>query len=952
MIDLKGRDLTITADGNALTLNLGADMTNGRVVTIGAVSKRLVFPLSSARALAAESILFLSKDPISVGAALSLNARDALTLSSGLTGNGDLTLGTGTATMIRLIAAIPIDILAQGTLAVNGAMLTNLMENGVASGLSGVALRAAGDGGRVELNSNIDIRLLGGQTDGELTLSSSGMVVLSGAARTIKHAGAITLTGSLTTETNTALTMTAAGDITLNNDINLGSGALTLTAGQDAGTGNIMNGGSARTLTASTVSLKQDGAFAADLLVIASDDLTLRTAMAQTVQDWMGASGRTLSLTASGDITIGGAINVGSGDLTLTSTGAGARITLSTANVFLEGAAVSLTGVIDRSGSGTTGGLSVVASSVLTLNSNINAGTGFLNLSGESTVLGSATTSLTGGSFVNIPSLSRVSGTADLTIAASGRLTIFGNINIGAGALVLSGTNIFLRGSGGARSLMGGSVELTGNLDSRGSGGGGTSANNIIIRAASGDITINGDITAKGSDGVGEAQPGGRGGDLTLTATSGNITINGEIRANGGAGGDSTDASQSGDGGDGGVIIIEGVRVLVDLINSRGKSAGAFDIDSSGSSGSAGADGRIMITATGGDLTLKGNMDVDGGQIHLTAQGTGAILNDGTTFQVLMLTAGEINLTQAGAFAPDDFLAFPRNRGRGNSILTLRTSTAQIVHSWMIGNEFNLVLISTMAITLEQDFTTNRDITLNGSAIVLMGNRSLTGRTITLTGAVDESENLTSNNLTLTASRNLNLMSSINVGSGTLILIAGEGGIGNLIPHAITLTASTLSLTQDTLFGASAPYMLAPTISQLNLTTTQTAAQTLEGWMLAEDRGLSLTTTGQITIGVNVDIGDGNLVLSGASIMVSGGGVIAANQIMIDGNISSAVVLTLTARANVAGALTFGANTAEVSATGQALTLTANGGDAASIVFGANTLTLSAANIGFDRRNK
>ena len=930
MIDLKGRDLTIIANGDALTLTLGADIANGRVVTIGAVSKGLVFSIASARALAAESILFLSNGPIAVGQALSLNARDALTLSSGLTGNGDLTLGTGSATMIRLIAPTPIDILAHGTLAVNGAMLTNLMANGVASGLSGVALRAAGDSGRVELNSDIDIRLLDGQTAGELTIISSGTVVLGGAARTIKHMGAITLTGSLTTAANTALTMTAAGDITLNSNIDLGSGALVLTAGQGAGTGNIMNGGGARTLTASTVSLRQDGTFVADLLVIASDDLTLRTAAAQTVHIWMVGMNRTLSLTASGEITIGGEINVGSGDLTLTSTGAGARITLSTANVFLEGAAVSLTGVIDRSGSGTTGGLSVVASSVLTLNSNINAGTGFLNLSGESAVLGSATTSLTGGSFVNIPSLSRVSGTADLTIAASGRLTIFGNINIGAGALVLNGTNILLRGGGGARTLAGGSVELTGNLNSRGSGGGGTSANNIIITAASGDITINGDITAAGNDGVDEAQPGGRGGDLTLTATSGDITINGDIRANGGAEGDSTDGSQSGNGGDGGVIIIEGVHVLVGLINSRGKSEGA--------------DGRIMITATGGDLTLKGNMDVDGGQIHLTAQGTGAILNDGTTFQVLMLTAGEINLTQMGAFAADDFLAFPRNRGRGNSILTLRTSTAQIVHSWMIGDEFNLVLISTMAITLEQDFTTNRDITLNGSAIVLMGNRSLAGRTITLTGAVDENDNLTHDNLTLTASRDLNLMSNINVGSGTLILISGEGGTGNLIPRAITLTASTLSLTQDNLFDTSAPYILAPTISQLNLTTNKTSAQTLKGWMLAENRGLSLTAASQITIGVNVDIGDGNLALSAALIMVGGGGEIAANQIMIDGNLSSAVALTLTARENAVGALTFGANTMEVSATGQDLTLTANGA-AASIVFSAGSLTLNGVNI-------
>ena len=933
MIDLKGRDLTIIADGSALTLTLGADIANGRVVTIGAVSKGLVFSIASARAVAAESILFLSNGPIAVGAALSLNARDALTLSSGLTGNGDLTLGTGSAAVIRLIAPTPIDILAHGTLAVNGAMLTNLMANGAASGLSGVALRAAGDRGRVELNSDIDIRLLDGQTAGELTISSSGMVVLGGAARTIKHAGAITLTGSLTTTANTALTMTAAGDITLNSNIDLGSGALVLTAGQDAGTGDIMNGGGARTLTASTVSLRQDGTFAAGLLVIASDDLTLRTAAAQTVQDWMVASGRTLSLTASGDITIGGDVDAGGGDLTFD----GTAIVLG-AGLTLTGGAVELSGAIAG-----TNGLTIDASGDITLNDNIATGDAELTLDSATRINLGAAITLTGGAIMLTGAIDESSSGDDgLTITASGNLTLNDDIDLGAGTLDLNGTNIFLRGSGGARTLAGGSVELTGHLDSRVEGNG-ASANNIIIRAASGDITINGDITAKGSDGVGEAQPGGRGGDLTLTATSGNITINGEMRASGGAGGDSTDASQSGDGGDGGVIIIEGVNVLVGLINSRGRSAGAFDIDSSGSSGSAGADGRIMITATGGDLTLKGNMDVDGGQIHLTVQGAGAILNDGTTFQVLRLTAGEINLTQMVAFAADDLLAFPRDRG--DNILTIRTSAAQIVHSWMIGNEFSLVLISTMAITLEQDFTTNRDITLDGSAIVLMGSRSLMGRTITLTGAVDENDNLTHDNLTLTASRSLNLMSDINVGSGTLILISGEGGTGNLIPRAITLTASTLSLKQDSLFGDNPPYTLAAGIEQLNLTTNKTAAQTLKGWMLVEDRSLSLTAADQITIGVNVDIGNGNLALSAALIMVGGGGEIAANQIMIDGNLSSAAALTLTARKNAAGALTFGANTAEVSAAGQDLTLTANGGSEASIVFSAGSLTLNGVNI-------
>ena len=441
------------------------------MVTIGAVNKGLVFSIASARALAAESILFLSNGPIAVGAALSLNARDVLTLSSGLTGNGDLTLGTGSAAVIRLIAPTPIDILAHGTLAVNGAMLTNLMANGAASGLSGVALRAAGDRGRVELNSDIDIRLLDGQTAGELTISSSGMVVLGGAARTIKHMGAITLTGNLTTAANTALTMTAAGDITLNSNIDLGSGALVLTAGQDAGTGDIMNGGGARTLMASTVSLRQDGTFAAGLLVIASDDLTLRTAAAQTVHDWMVASGRTLSLTASGDITIDGDVDAGGGDLTFD----GTAIVLG-AGLTLTGGAVELSGAIAG-----TNGLTIDASGDITLNDNIATGDAELTLDSATRINLGAAITLTGGAIMLTGAIDESSSGDDgLTITASGNLTLNDDIDLGAGTLDLNGTNIFLRGGGGARTLAGGSVELTGHLDSRVEGNG-ASANNIII---------------------------------------------------------------------------------------------------------------------------------------------------------------------------------------------------------------------------------------------------------------------------------------------------------------------------------------------------------------------------------------------------------------------------------------------------------------------------------------
>ena len=99
----------------------------------------------------------------------------------------------------------------------------------------------------------------------------------------------------------------------------------------------------------------------------------------------------------------------------------------------------------------------------------------------------------------------------------------------------------------------------------------------------------------------------------------------------------------------------------------------------------------------------------------------------------------------------------------------------------MVGNVFSLALMtSTAAITLTRNETTNRDITLTGSDIILMGDITLTGRNITLNGAIDDNED---DDLILTASGNLTLMSDIDVGTSILTLTAGQDGDGSLTPN-------------------------------------------------------------------------------------------------------------------------------------------------------------------------
>ena len=239
-------------------------------------------------------------------------------------------------------------ILARGNLTLKG---TRLVFSGIASGeLAGadIALTGAVDEdnllltitatGDITLNSDIDLG------SGDLILSSAS-IVLDGDITIM--GGAISLIGAIDESAaiadavsgkggNDALTITAMGVIIINDDIHLGSGALTLAAS------HIMAVGSP-TLTASAVSLMQDDAFAPDPLFTFDSSigaLHLTTAAAQTVHHgWMVVMNRDLSITSTGDLTIGADIETGAGDLTL----GGGSIVLG-GDITLTGAAITLAG--------------------------------------------------------------------------------------------------------------------------------------------------------------------------------------------------------------------------------------------------------------------------------------------------------------------------------------------------------------------------------------------------------------------------------------------------------------------------------------------------------------------------------------------------------------------------------------------------------------------------------
>ena len=116
-------------------------------------------------------------------------------------------------------------------------------------------------------------------------------------------------------------TIISQAGITIDADIDLGTGNLILTAGQGSGTGDITFGAS-RVLDAANIMLEQDSAFTGDTTAPATftrtGTLTLRTEAAQIFQAWMDdGTNPNLTVQSEGNITINGDIDVGSGALTL-----------------------------------------------------------------------------------------------------------------------------------------------------------------------------------------------------------------------------------------------------------------------------------------------------------------------------------------------------------------------------------------------------------------------------------------------------------------------------------------------------------------------------------------------------------------------------------------------------------------------------------------------------------
>ena len=277
-----------------------------------------------------------------------------------------------------------------------------------------------------------------------------------------------------------------------------------------------------------SLALRQNGAFGAAAPFTFGAEvntLTLQTTAAQTYVAWMrgdaGAADFNLSLTSTGGVlTLNTNIDVGTGDLTLS----GTIITLAS-NVRLVGEAITLTGAATASNTN----LRVAASGVVTLNSDINLGTGTLVLNSPSgiTLGGTGTRQITGGTVTFTGTATASNTNINLRVMASNVLTLNSNINIGFGNLTLDGATITLDGSG-VRRLIGGAITLTGAIDASGTNSG------LLARASVGALTLNDNIN------IGAGSLTLEGATITLGGTGRRRLIGGAISLTGAIDGSGT----------------------------------------------------------------------------------------------------------------------------------------------------------------------------------------------------------------------------------------------------------------------------------------------------------------------------------------------------------------------------------------------------------------------------
>ena len=751
---------------------------------------------------------------VATGRALSVTSGGVLTVNSNISTPDSLTLattGTGSAGRIVLNSdIINLDPAADGS----GGVLTLAAPGGInfthANGLTLTALSVTLNGDVTSINLPFTATTITGvlTVEGDIN-TGTGNITLSGvnniqlSADVTLTGGDVALTGSRVSGDNFDLRVVANGDITLNirtsfGEINLGTGLFDLRAG-----GNIINAGTARAITAGDVFLQQTAAFADNLFaatgnsVSGSVDLRLTTAgVSQTIQPWMALG--------DGDFSLAGVDGVRLDAITLatalTFTG---EIDLRALGIFLTGTG-ALTGTV----------INLRADNVFQQNTGalvaIHASTGDITAT-RITATGAAATGvpvLGGTTSFSLEQTTAFGALDTLPFTfVDGEITAITISTRSAQAvqtwMVASGRTLSLTTSGvltvGVSAISPNTGGLTGNLTLSGASIVSTHAAGLEITAN--DVTLTGDITLTGTGSAARRF-------LAVAGGGGNLTLSGSIFAG------ASDITLD--------VVGSGEIILGSTVELRG---GVIRLNSAVSS----TNNHALSVFADGNIFLGGNITLGSGALLLSTDednsGFGNISNLGGTVPVLMV--GDLTLRRVGAFADNQFAS--GSTASGAVVLRLRTAAIQPVHGWMAGlgtgafslrgvDGVTLTAINTTAgltrtvgavdlrateINVGGDITASvGSLTLQATTINLTADVALFGGvSLSLTGAIDESGTQGNEDFSVSSIVNVILNSNINLGTGELSLFA-PGVI--ILASDIVLDVGTLTLVDQGMFDGSA----------------------------------------------------------------------------------------------------------------------------------------------------
>jgi filamentous hemagglutinin family protein len=912
--------IAISNVGNiTTTFNGGLSASSGAIVltsTAGSITIGYLF---------APGVTATAATNVSVGAVQTPGAVGAVTLTAtagSLTfGNIDTLSGSSAGVSLTSAASLVINgyIFANlGTLSltVTGAGST-ISSQAINSSFSGTGLVVNAVNGSVDLTAGLanSFTTVAGRSGGDFAYTNrsgnlaigtvagtSGIVSTGGNVRVIESTsfgtGALAVNQAVQASSGN-VTLQSLGNLAINAALNAstgGSGVISLTT----------------TKAGSAISQNASGIITADTLTVATNNgnATLDTAT-NTVSALgnvsMGTGAFALKTAAAGGLTVlGGGITADGGIAVTNTTGGitttgvvqasnGAVALTATAGNIVTGGSVSASGgsttltatngSITLGGSLTGAGVSLTSAASLTLNQNIfgNAGDVVLTATGAGSNITQTAGRIQGAGLL----ATALNGSVDLTAGAANNsvATIAGRSNGNFAYAAAQSTALSI----GTVSGMDGIVSSNGNvavtLTSSATpitvGQAVTASNGDVTLSSGGDLTINAAVTAKAGTGV-----------INLTSTTGAVSENGSGALSGG-----------------GLAVSAGTNIDLRNNNTIGRFAanaatgyvlmindGAVVIDQVGSiSGITAATNVVLLTSAAGDITQTAN------GIITTTTG-GLLVNAG---------AGSVILDQANLVAGNFAIG-----GMAVGNVTLRNN----------GN----LNVGTAGVA---GVLTASGIAINGTLSLNSNTGDITQTSAIIAGTIQGSTG--GGNMLLTnAANNFVQVGTTALGTGTLTLVDGVGGLtvtGAVSAGSVSLTTTAANgAISQTAAGVITTGTLALTTNNGNATLTaatnavdnlgavslgtgalnllDTGGLTVTGAVGATG-GVTLQTSGALTLNGNVNAGTGNVSLTttgAGNAITQTGGVITAGTLTLATNNASATLNSATNAITNLGAVSLG----------------------------------------------